>query len=275
MRFLPLAGLLLLTPAIASAQTPSAQALYVERRGLLELDVQCRLLAPEMRAALEAGAGQARGALLRGGWTPARVGELEAAAVNAARARRCGDPRTSAAVESARAGFVSWTRAATMTFPGSERTWTARRIPDATRWRLAQDIVSPVRATFGVREDDAGRQHLTLVMPANGPAPASAQMLLRNPSRTSANLLDLRGRTVRGLEAGAPAPATASRYFASARRIDGNVLTFEFPDAVFEAMCALDPRESVVILVGERQRLLVEVGDIAAARAFLVIGARS
>ena len=51
---------------------------------------------------------------------------------------------------------------------------------------------------------------------------------------------------------------------------------FTFPDAAFQAMLALDPREAVVIeLTGARttQRLLVEVGDITAARAFLTLRA--
>ena len=63
--------------ATASAFTgPEAQSAFVERRGFLEVDTRCRLLAAGPRAALEAGALQARGALLRSGWTRARVDEL-------------------------------------------------------------------------------------------------------------------------------------------------------------------------------------------------------
>jgi hypothetical protein len=49
---------------------------------------------------------------------------------------------------------------------------------------------------------------------------------------------------------------------------------FTFPDVVFRDLLALDPRETVEITVETTrgpQRLLVEVGDIAAARAFLII----
>lgn len=285
MRFALLAAAFALLPSSALAQPASAQAMYVERRGLLEADAQCDLFAPEMRAALQAGAGQARGALLRGGWTQDRVAELERAAINAARARACGDARTSAAAERARAGFVPWTRAASMSFPGAERTWVARRIPDSTRWRLTQSITSPISALFGVRDDVEGGQHLTLVLPlaAGVVAPASAQMQMRDPARANANILDLRGRTIVGLEAGAPAPANAVRFFASARHVerleDGRrQAVLQFPVTAFEAMFALDPRETIAIELetgGRRQRLLVEVGDIAAARSFLVIGARS
>ena len=73
----------------------------------------------------------------------------------------------------------------------------------------------------------------------------------------------------------------ATRTFSSTRREErrtgGAMQTvFTFPDAAFEAMLALDPRESVVIeLLGARttERIYVEVGDIAAARRFLTLRA--
>ncbi|MGD9982167.1 MAG: hypothetical protein AB7T58_16380, partial [Hyphomonadaceae bacterium] len=58
-------------------------------------------------------------------------------------------------------------------------------------------------------------------------------------------------------------------------RIDGRQhAVFTFPDTAFRDLVALDPRETVEIrLTTGRsvQRLLIEVGDIAAARAFLTI----
>src|SRR5262245_47064064 len=142
---------LTLSTAAAQASAPSAQALYVERRGLIEVDTLCRLFTPQIRAALEAGAGQAAGTLLRGGWTRARLAELENAAVSAARARRCDDPRTASAVRAAQAGFASWVRTPQMDFAGAERTWAARRYADPNGWRLTQRVAAQA-AAFGVRE---------------------------------------------------------------------------------------------------------------------------
>lgn len=281
MRFTLAVLAVLFCPAAASAQPASAQALFAERRGMLELDRRCDLFSPQIKAALEAGVGQARGALLRGGWTSARLATLEAAAIDAAGARACNDPRTIASAGQARAAFTSWTRMSAMAFPGAARTWNARRVPYADGWRLSQTIDAPVRATFGVR-DSNGAQALTLLMPISSaaPTPASVQMLLRDPSRANASMLDLRGRLAAGLAAGAPAAASAASYFANARRIETiegvRHAAFTFPDAAFQAMLALDPRESIELrlVTGDRtQRLFVEVGDLAAARAFLVIGA--
>lgn len=262
--------------ASASAHAATAaQMAFVERRGLLEADAQCSLFTPDIRAALQAGAAQARSTLQREGWARTRLDELETAAIAAARARRCDDARTAQAAEQARSSFASWARTASMTFPGRDRAWIARRFPDAAGWRLTQEL--PHAARIGVREID-GAQAFTLNLPsaAGQSAPNSAQLVLRDPTRASADMLDLRGRAAQGLEAGAPSPASAHSFWASARRNDGGEVSFTFPQAAFQAMLALDPREAVEIRVqrgGGAQRILVEVGDVAAARTFLAIRA--
>ena len=96
------AGLALST-TVASAEAPSARNVYVERRGLMEADAQCRLLTPEVHAALQVTAMQARGVLLRGGWSITQMDQLEQATVAAARERACNDPRTLSAANVARA----------------------------------------------------------------------------------------------------------------------------------------------------------------------------
>ena len=286
MRFILILSALSLafTANAAASDAPSAQSAFVERRGLLEADSRCRLFTADMRAALQAGAAQARGALLRGAWSRARIDELERAAAAAARARSCDDPRTAAAAAQVRAAFASWARTPAMAFPGWERSWTARRHPDALGWRLVQEFETPAAGVFGVRDQD-GAQRLTLAVPlASGQVlPASAQLVMRDPARASAAMLDLPGRTARGLAAGAPAPATSVTYFASARGVETigraqRQAMLVFPDAAFEAMLALDPREAVEIRLQTNrstQRILIEVGDIAAARAFLAIRAQS
>ena len=275
MRFL-LAALGFTLLASAAHATPGAQALYVERRGLLEIDARCVLLAPATRTALEAGAAQAAGALLRDGWTRARLNQLETATAGAAAARACADPRNAEGVAAAEAGYQSWARTLAMEFPGLERGWLARRYPNAAGWRLSQALERR-RGVFGVRERD-GVQRLTLALPlaANDAPPAAAQMMMRDPARAGAEALDLRGRTAFGVAAGAPAPASASRYFANARTLGisnsgARYVVFEFPEAAFQRLLSLDPRESAEIrLDGVRaERILIEVGDIAAARAFL------
>lgn len=268
------AALVLASPA--AADPPDAQAALVERVGLLQIDQRCRLLAPGARSALEAGAAQARGALLRGGWTNTRVSQLESAVVNAARERACADPRTQAAVAEARAAYDQWARTSVMEFPGWSRAWVARRTTGINGWRLSQSI--DANTTFGVRERN-NAQTLSLALARTNAA--SARLILRDRRRANAAPLDLPTRVAYGLEAGAPAAGAATLTFPGARAVERRTgaaaqTLFTFPDAAFQAMLALDPRESVVIeLIGARatQRLYVEVGDVFAARAFLTLRA--
>lgn len=260
----------------AAAEGPSAQQAFVERRGLIEADARCNLLTPTLRGALEIGALQARGSLLRAGWTGAQMGNLERAVADAARGRACDDARTLDAAAQARASFAQWANAGTMEFPGWERAWIARR--SSQGWRLRQEIDAPIAATFGVRQSGAA-QRLTLViaLARNATPPTSVQLLLRDGARAAAPEISLTQRVSLGLAAGAPA-AGAVRSFAATRSLESErgarQAVFAFPDQAFAALVALDPRESVELRVTSgrsTQRLYGEVGDIAAARAFLTL----
>lgn len=277
MRFLILA-LALCTTGVASATEPNARTAFVERRGLLEADAQCRLFEPSIRAALNVGLAQTRGALLRAGWTNANIRELETAAINAARARSCGDQRTATAAENARRSFAAWANTGTMEFSGWDRAWRARRVVDESGWRLSQDIEAPIPARFGVRQSGE-TQRLTLALPlARGAAPpASVQLIVRDTNRAQMREIALPQRISQGLTAGLPSPM-ASRSIPSVRTIERRngqqVAVFTFPDTAFRDLVALDPRETVELRLETgraTQRLLVEVGDVAAARAFLTL----
>ena len=256
----------------------NARTAYVERRGLIEADAQCRLLPASTRGALEVGAMQARGSLLRAGWTSAQARELETTVVSAARARPCTDERTAVAAAQARASFGQWANAGTMQFPGWQRAWVARRANEG--WRLRQDVDTLNRATFGVRQVRNGAQSLvlTLALARGEAAPASASLALRDVSRARAPEISLTQRIASGLAAGLPTPS-ASRSVPSTRTLErgdngGQLAVFAFPDSAFASLVTLDPRESVELRVQRgrtMQTLLVEVGDIAAARAFLTL----
>lgn len=265
-------------PLAALAQDrPDAREAFVERRGLLAADARCQLLAPSVRAAIEVGALQARGTLLRAGWTGLQMRDLERTVVSAAGARACDDARTIDAAAQAQASFGQWANAGAMSFPGWQRTWTARRAAEG--WRLSQAIDAPLEATFGVRQSGAAqRLVLTLALARRAQPPGSVQLAMRDPARAPAPEVSLTQRMAWGSAAGAPL-AGASRSFAATRSLERGrngerLAVFAFPDAAFAALVALDPRESVELRVASGravQRLYVEVGDVAAARAFLTL----
>jgi hypothetical protein len=275
MRFLLLiAALAFAAPAHADA--PDARASYVERRGVLELDARCRLFNPNIRAALQATAMQARGALLRGGWSIAQVQDLEQAVVAAAHGRTCQDPRTISSASTARTASAAWINANAQTFPGWTRAWYARRAPSPEGWRLSQSINAPLAATFGVRVVQGREQLVLAVAAANGATAPSATLVMRNAMRSNPIDIALPQRIAYGLNAGSPAPATATQFGSVSARTErgsnGVTSVFAFPDSAFRNLLSLDPRETVEIhLAGSPQVLLVDVGDVAVARAFLAI----
>ncbi len=264
--------------AAQASESPDAREAFVERRGLIETDARCHLLAPDIRAALSVGALQARGALLRAGWTGAQLRALEQSVAQAAAARACNDARTLQSAADARSAFAPWLARGYMEFPGWERAWLARR-GAREGWRLSQAIDAPRAAVFGVRQTGAQqRLVLILALDRNETAPRSVQMALRDPARAPARDIALPQRVAYGIEAGAPPPgATATIPSARAiERLDGgrSQAVFSFPDTAFAAMLQLDPRESVELHLHSGravERLYVEVGDIAAARAFLAL----
>lgn len=277
MRFILLA-LALGTATTASATEPNARTAFVERRGLLEADAQCRLFDPSIRSALNVGLAQARGALLRSGWTSASLRDLETAAVNAARSRTCSDQRTADAAAAARRSFASWANTGSMLFPGWDRSWRARRVADDFGWRLSQGIEAPTPAMFGVRQvRDVQRLALALPLARGATAPASVQLVMRDRDRGQMREVALPERISQGLAAGLPSPM-ASTSIPSVRTIETHnghqIAVYTFPDTAFRDLVALDPRESIEVRLETGrtvQRLLFEVGDVAAARAFLTL----
>ncbi len=266
-----------LTAAAWAQQGPNAREAYVERRGLIEADALCRLFSPSIRDALQVSAAQARGSLLRAGWTNARMRDLESAVVTAARGRSCRDARTTEAAASASRTVSQWVNAGSMEFPGWERSWTARRVSEG--WRLSQSIDAPVPATFGVlQRGQSQRLSLAVLVARDAAPPTAARLVMRSPARPRNAEVSLTQRMASGLEAGAPSPfnAVSSSSTRTLERLDAGrtQAVFAFPDTAFRDLLALDPRETVEIRLETArgvQRLLVEVGDIAAARAFLTI----
>jgi len=279
MRLLYLAAVVAAVATAAHAtEGPDARQAYVERRGLIETDTRCGLLTSDLRAALNVGAMQARGALLRAGWTNAQVRGLEQSVVQAAASRACTDARTLQAAADARRAFAPWLAAGYMEFPGWERSWLARR-GASEGWRLSQAIETPRAAVFGVRQQGAA-QRLTLVLTLarNEAAPTSAQLILRDAARAPARDIALPQRIAYGIVAGAPAPGEAMTIpsVRSIERLSGgrSQAAFTFPDNAFAALLQLDPRESVELRIQTGrsvQNLYVEVGDLAAARAFVAL----
>ena len=274
MRALLLAALALV-PVTASAAPP--EVAYAERSALLGADRTCGLFDPSLRAALEAATGQARGVLLRSGWTEEHADSLGRAATAEGGAKRCNDPAIATAARNARAGFTGWTRLMSMRFAGGASGWKASRIHDHDDFYLRQDVSTPRAAIFGIRQEGS-HAAVGLMAPLVGAetAPAAARLYFRDRARAPRSAADLPGRVSTGLASLAASRASSETVWASSRRVvtvkERRAAVFLFPDAVMGKIGALDPREALVLEVDTAAgvaRFYVEVGDFAAGQAFL------
>jgi hypothetical protein len=283
---------LVLAAFLAAPATAHAQALnlYLERTAISAADARCSLFAPAVSQALAAGVAQARGAALRAG-TP--VDKLTSGARNArARAAQvsCQAPAMIAEAERVRNAFDGYGRVVRMSYPGDVATWRADRLSSRKmRWRLAQDSRFGMDAmTFGLVGDGESGAFLAVARFADGKTPYGARLRMRDTDRTVGPYLDryLGGPTARVPLARRLPPAGSTRtYMAEARSSAGQDLlptdakggwAFRFPAAAVQQLTSLDPREAVVVefLFAEgSRRAYVEVGDFAAGRAFLQVGA--
>lgn len=272
-RSLVLAAVFAAVSAGAAAQSTGGPAatVFAERHALLAADVKCGLLAPEARLALEAGAAQARSALARTGRSVADMDALAARAADAGRAKACDDPAIIAAASAAREGYKLWARLHERQFPGAQSFWLARRTPDPNGgWFLFQPT-SGGEGRLGLRSGGSGPQLIAWV----GQNAAAARLILRDARRSQAPRFlapDAFAETV-SFRPQAPVSSEAVVFHARARAVEARGVRFQFDDAALALMARLDSREVAVLELDTATgtvRRNIEIGDLAAARAFLM-----
>lgn len=270
-----------LAPLVAQA-LPAADLFY-ERTLMRAADARCGLFAPQVSAALGAAAVQARGAALRSGATAAALTEVETRARAKAAGTACASPDLVRAAARVRDGFAGWARTARMTFPGERAAWKADRTAyRSPAWKLSQSTRMGLdEATFGLAgRHDAPHALLAVARFSDGARPYAARLVLRDPARSSRPWLpDARTgeappRQIARVEL-AQAKSAASTSLAPAGARDA--LAFRFPAEAARALTGLDPREQFAVefvMADDSVRTArFEVGDFAAGRAFLALGA--
>jgi hypothetical protein len=274
-------------PGLAWAQTPAD--LYYERAVMAAADARCGLFAPDISAALAAGAAQARGAALRAGAPADTLKALEREAGAKAAQTACRSPDIATAAARVKAAFSGYARVTRLTYAGDVAAWQAdRNLGKTARWRLAQETsFGPDRLTFGLAGADSADALVAVARFADDAEPYAARLLLRDAQRAPQPYLDRwGGGSTAGLPLARrlPPPVALKAYAAQARATAGADLlpkgagwTFRFPPAAAAELAALDPREAVAVEFlfpnDQVRRAYVEVGDFAAGRAFLRMAA--
>jgi hypothetical protein len=278
-------------PGLANAQPVD---LFYERTVMSAADQRCSLFAPEVSAALAAGAAQARGAALRAGMTTDSLKQVERGARAKASRADCAGRDVTIAAQRVRDAFAGYAKVTRLSYPGDMSGWQAdRNVSRGARWRLVQQAsVGSDRMSFGLAGTDGPGVLLAVAQFSDGATPYSARIVLRDGDRTMGAYLSRRGsEALRAipLERRLPPAGALKSFVAEARSPAGADLlprdaksgwAFRFPADAARELAALDPREAVAVefyFADTRRpvrRAFVEVGDFAAGQAFLTLAAR-
>ncbi len=290
------ATVMALAPFVAHAS--GAVDLYYERSLMSAADARCGLFTPEIAAALNASAAQARGAALRAGMDGQSLGQIASRAKAKAGVVACRSSDLVTAAGRVRTAFDGYSRMLRMIFPGDITSWRAdRTLPvDGPAWRLSQTaaLTGGGGLTFGmIGQRGQPAQLVAMVDLGGGPSPYAARLLVRDPGRAPGPYLGailVSSISRLPLTSRAP-PRYAAQVFAAESRGPADVrllpaglksaTAFGFPAAAIDAIAGLDPREAITVELvfpgrtGDVVRqAYVEVGDFAAGRAFLTLARR-
>ncbi|HEV2081897.1 MAG TPA: hypothetical protein VGR32_05505 [Brevundimonas sp.] len=274
---LPAAAVVAAVTALSAAPAAAADAHY-DRAFMLAADARCGLFAPPVRAALTSATLQARGAQLRGGATAVQAAETARRARARAASTPCDHPELRMVAGRVDQAFAGWLGLRRMEFPGLSAAWSVDRARfEAPRWRLSQTGVTGASSVVVGRV--WGQTGLTVAVSFVGkPRPTSARIVMRDPGRFPNPWIGSRPTLApeaqrRAVWAGATAPADKA-LFAGGRR-GGEI--WAFSERAVAELAALDPREAFAVEFvfrdGSVARAAFEVGDLAAAEAFLTLGA--
>lgn len=263
----------------ASAET-DARTAYLDRAGALALDSRCAFLPGPTRAALEAATYQARGALLRSGASAASLATDARSMNKRAHQLDCKSKDVATIATRINSSFAAWTSMQAMDFPGSYRTWEARRNP-YDGWLVSQALGDNLR--FGVKRLSNESVSGALELPSTAATPAIARLVLRDPTlarefvESSYNGYSKQGLSVRLPPSGATRSYYASGFVApkkATRTKPASGRVFKFPNNAMAALADLDPREAASLVLefdnpALNKTYLIEAGDLYAANAFL------
>jgi hypothetical protein len=271
---------------VASAEAAAAsQALY-ERTLMQAADARCHLFAPPVSRALEIARAEARNAALRAGDTVAAIDGTEQRAQARAGATPCSAPGLKLAADRVRQAYAAYAQRQVMTFPGPQAAWRAERpypnYKGPPRWSLLQ---VPLGQGGWLLFGKIGGVVTALDARRGATPAATARLLVRDPNRLATPYLP-GGRV--GLAAQAPPRDVTQAFLARGRYAAKPSLwpagakgatAYQFGPDALAALAALDPRETATLELvyptptGERTvDAWIEVGDLAAALAFLDLG---
>jgi hypothetical protein len=281
-RALSLAILLAAAAPAAIADPAAVRRTWLERVAISAADQSCNLFSDGERLALLSGRYQAEGELLRSNHTPAEMRRLATEVSTRAKSLGCVHPEVVSVAETVRNGYRAFVKTTYIEYPSAHAIWGASRsVHD--RWAVSQTDKT-TSAVFGLRRQPKTPEdvRVAIAMPAEGLVPSAVQLFVRDPAKMPEPWFGAFSRPGAKLT---PPPRAISHIewagkVASAKDAVGEpIWVFTFNPSVITLLEELDPREAVQVeLIPPSRardqavkRIVFEVGDIRAARAFAMI----
>ncbi len=276
-----LVSLALLASPAAGADPSIVERTYLERTAIAAADASCNLFSEGERLALRSGLYQAEGELLRADYTPDKLARLADEVRSHARSLGCDHPAVLEVAATVRSSYREFAKTSHLQYAGGASTWDASRAENddwATKQTdKATGVIIGLRR--GEQFDDL---RFAVAIPADGRAPSSAQMFVRDAKKMREPWLGpiFGAKTL----ASAPPRSISRPEWAAEREDDEDAAgvpyyVFYFGKAAIERLEALDPREAFQVELtpspldkGKNPiKVVFEVGDLRAARAFAMI----
>lgn len=252
---------------------------FYDRSFVLAADARCGLFKPELAAALKAASLQARGAAARAGVPEAELAQTAARARDRAAGVDCAHPDLVVVRDRVGHAFAGWAATPRMSFPGQRADWSADRYAaKGVQWRFRQSTtLGQAALTLGQTSEGGGLK--AVVSFVGAPRPYAARIVMRDVGRSAQPWLggpgvaDLPPESVRRAIFATASRSADAELLAKGRKA-GDVWTF--PLSAADDLARLDPRETVRIEFLFRDdstaAALIEIGDLAAAQAFVAMG---
>jgi hypothetical protein len=280
-RPLILVSLVVLAAPVAGADPSLVERTFLERTAIAAADASCNLFSEGERLALRSGLYQAEGELLRADYTPQKLENLGAEVRSHAKSLGCDHPAVLEVAATIRSSYRQFAKTNYLQYAGGSSAWDASR-SEHDDWAVKQtDKTTGV--VIGLRRgDDFEDLTFAVAVPADGRAPSSVQMFVRDVKKMREAWL---GPIFGAKTLAAAVPRSISRPEWAARREDdedasGNPFyVFYFGKAAIERLELLDPREAVQIELTPSPidkgktplKVAFELGDLRAAHAFAMI----
>jgi hypothetical protein len=280
-----LAAASLAAPAFADPGIKAVERAFLERAAMTASDKTCNLFTDGERLALKAGLYQSEGELLRAGKDRQEIADITEEVRVHAKALGCGHPSVMQVAATIRASYRQFAKTTSLDYAAKNSTWqTSRSKHDA--WAVKQtDKKSGV--IIGLRREDPEKPEeftFAIAVPYDDKPSSIVQLFLRDTKKMADPWL---GRLLSPKGDMQPAARSVSRpeWAGKMAEWEDNVgdwyNVYFLSKSAVERLELLDPREAIEVELTPNahakdkapKKIVFEIGDFRAARAFAMIPA--